>query len=65
MPIFRAFAQSKVCCWGWSPFLQTLQAGSPYPEALSHLYAVLPKTLHTSAAAWVLFAPSVEMFALL
>lgn len=65
VPIFRAFAQSKVCCWGWPPFLQTLQAGAPYPEALPHLYAVFPETLHTAAAPWVLFAPSVERFALL
>ena len=64
VPIFRAFAQSKVCWWGWTPCLQTPQARAPYPKALPHPHAALPRTLHPAAAARVLFAPSVEMLKL-
>ena len=64
VPIFRAFAQSKVCRRGQTPFLQTLQARALYPKALPHVHAALPKTLHPVAATWVLFAPLVEMFKL-
>lgn len=63
MPIFRAFAQSKVCFWSWTPFLQTPQAGAQYAK-VPHPRATLPKILHRVSATWVLFAPSVEMFKL-
>lgn len=34
VPIFRAFAQSKVCHWGWTPLLQTLQNPAPHSSHL-------------------------------
>lgn len=50
VPIFRAFAQSKVCCWGRTPFLHTPQTRAPYPQALPHPHETLPKMLDPVSA---------------